>query len=382
MNALNWDLNMSRNRRASIWIKILVVIALVAVAALVGLRMLRPVVAVDAAWVDTAVNAIPGTVTVRSHQTTEVKGEVGGRVLESHLEIGDRVKEGEVLVQIDTADLEIEITKLRNDIEATNRRIEIGSQTIYTLIDAEERYEGAVRAHQRGSLSSADLGKQQRAVQQIKDKIALEELRNQEQLKGLENQLSVRERQLEKMTIRAPIDCIIADVFAFRGDLIGGGAAIARIISPVKLVEARINQEDMAGLKVGQRSSVRFIGYGTKLYNAEVVKILPVADETTQRYIIHLDVDVDPDLLIPGITGEVSIVIDQHENAVVIPRRSLIGEEVYLVVDGVIEVRKVVSGFVGLNKVEIVSGIEPGERVVIENFDRLRPGDRVRVRDQ
>lgn len=373
---------MSRNRKTPVWIKILVVLAIVAGAAFAFRYFLRPVVSVVAAWVDTAVDAIPGTVTVRSRQDTEIKGEVGGRVLESDLEIGARYAEGDVLVQIDTADLEIEIDKLRKNLEAVARRIEIGSETRYSLIDAEERYEGAVRAHQRGSLSNADLGKQERAVQQIKDKIALEELRNQEQLTSLENTLSVRERQLEKMTIRAPIDCIITDVYAFRGDLIGGAAPIARIISPVKLVEARISQEDMAGLEIGQRSSVRFIGYGSKMYGAQVVKILPVADEETQRYIIHLEVDVDPDLLIPGITGEVSIVIAQRENAVVIPRRSLIGDEVYLLVDGVIEARQVEPGFTALNKVEIVSGLDAGELVVIENFDRLRPGDRVRVDDR
>ena len=141
----------------------------------------------------------------------------------------------------------------------------------------------------------------------------------------------VHERQKEKMTIRAPIDCIIADVYAFRGDLIGSGGPIAKIISPVKVVEARISQEDMAGLSLGQKSSVRFVGYGDELYRAEVVKILPVADADTQRYVVHLDVEVDPDRLVPGITGEVSIVLGQRENAIVIPRRALIGNEVYIV---------------------------------------------------
>jgi len=372
---------MSGNRRIPIWIKVLVLLALVAGAIFVARLMLRPLVSVQSAWIDTAVDAIPGTVTVRSSQDTQVKSEIGGRVVESYLEIGAKVAEGDILLQIDTADHEIEIARLRKNLEAVNRRIAIGSQIRYSLIDAEEKLAGAERALNRGGLSVAEFEKQQRVVQQIRDRIALEELKNEEQLTSLENSLSVRQREVEKMTIRAPIDCIVADVSAYRGDLIGSGAAIARIISPVKLVEARISQEDMAGLGIGQRSSVRFIGYSSKLYTAEVVKILPVADENTQRYIVHLEVDVDQDLLVPGTTGEVSIVIAQRENAVVIPRRSLIGNEIHLVVDGVIEVRQVEPGFVGLNKVEIVSGLEVGEQVVIENFDRLRLGERVRIRD-
>ncbi|MEZ5276202.1 MAG: efflux RND transporter periplasmic adaptor subunit [Opitutaceae bacterium] len=370
---------MSGNRRSLLWPKILVVLAVVAGAAVFGLRWMRPVVTVDAAWIDTAVDAIPGTVTVRSKQETEIKSEVGGRVVESRLEIGDRVAAGDLLVQIDSADVEIEIERLKAEIQGIKRQIEIGSQIRYDLIDAKERLEGAERNFARGSLSEAELAKQQRVVQQIEDRIALEELRNEQQLAATDNALKTRERQLEKMSVYAPIDCIIADVFAYPGDLIGGGAPIARIISPVKLVEARISQEDMAGLSIGQKASVRLIGEGSKVYDAKVVKILPVADAETQRYIINLEVDVDPDRLVPGVTGEASIVIARRENAVIIPRRALIGKEVYVVKDGVIDVRTVEPGFVSLNKVEIRSGLSEGESVVTEDFDRLQDGDRVRI---
>lgn len=371
---------MSANPRSRLWLKILIVLAVLAGGLFLFLRWLRPVVPVDAAWVDTAVNAIPGTVTVRSRQETEIKSEVGGRVVESRLEIGDRVSEGDLLVQIDPTDLEIEIERLQAELQGIKRRIEIGSQIRYELIDAKERLEGSQRLFDRGSLSEAELQKQQRIVRQIEDRIALEELRDEQLLAATDNALKTRQRQLEKMSIRAPIDCIITDIFAYRGDLIGGGAPIARIISPVKLVEARISQEDMAGLSLGQRASVRFIGDGFKLHPAEVAKILPVADAETQRYIIHLEVEIDPDLLVPGVTGEASIVIARRENAVVIPRRSLIGSEVFVVNNGVVELRAVEPGFVALNKVEIISGIEEGELVVTENFDRLQNGDRVRTR--
>ena len=366
-------------KKVSFSIKFLIVLAVLIGGFFIGLRFMRPVVAVDPAWVDTAVYAIPGTVTVRAKQETQLKSDVGGRVAETFLEIGRKVSEGEVLVQIDTGDIEIEINRLRNDFDAITRKIEVGSQNRYTLIDAQENLEESERLLKRGRLSEAEFEKKKRAVQQIEDRIALEELQNQQQLDSLENNLMVRERQKGKMTILAPIDCIIADVFAFRGDLIGAGAPIAQIISPVKVVEARISQEDMEGLTVGQKSSVRFLGYGDELYQAEVVKILPVADADTQRYIVHLNVDVDPDLLVPGITGEVSIVIDERENAIVVPRRAVIGNEVYIVKDGVVEVRTVTRGFVGLNKVEILSGVAEGELVVTSNYDRLRSGDRIRI---
>ncbi|RKX35610.1 MAG: hypothetical protein DRP71_02985 [Verrucomicrobia bacterium] len=367
--------------KVSLSIKLLIIPFVLIGGVFMGLQFMRPVVTVDAAWIDVAVDAIPGTVTVRSKQETQLKSDVGGRVAETFLEIGKRVSEGDVLVQIDTGDVEIELNRLKNELDAIERKIEVGSQIRYSLIDAQEKLEGSERLLTRGSLSEAEFEKQKRNVQQIEDRMALEELQNQQQLDKLQNQLMVRERQKGKMTIRAPINCIIADVFAFRGDLIGGGAPIAKIISPVKVVEARISQEDMGGLTVGEQASVRFLGYGDELHSAEVVKILPVADADTQRYVVHLGVEVEPDRLVPGITGEVSIVLDQRENAIVIPRRALIGNEVYIVDDGVVEVRAVTRGFVGLNKVEILEGVTEGEWVVTSNLDRLRSGDRVRIRE-
>ena len=367
--------------KVSFSIKLLIIPIVLIGGVFVGLRFLRPVVPVYAAWIDVAVNAIPGTVTVRSKQETQLKSDVGGRVAETFLEIGKKVREGDVLVRIDTGDIEIELDRLKSELEAIKRKIEVGSQIRYSLIDAQEKLEDSERLFTQGRLSEAEFEKQERNVQQIEDRLALEDLQNQQQLDQLQNQLMVRERQKGKMTIRAPIDCIIAEVYAFRGDLIGSGGPIAKIISPVKVVEARISQEDMGGLTVGQKSSVRFLGYGDELYNAEVVKILPVADAETQRYVVHLGVEVDPDRLVPGITGEVTIVLDQREDAVVIPRRALIGNEVYIVNDGMVEVRTVTRGLVGLNRVEILEGLAEGEQVVTSNFDRLRSGDRVRIRE-
>jgi hypothetical protein len=86
---------------------------------------------------------------------------------------------------------------------------------------------------------------------------------------------------------------------------------------------------------------------------------------------------MDPKLLVPGITGEVNIVVAARDKAVVIPRRALLGRNVFVVKDGRVEVRTVEVGFTSLNSVEIVRGVEEGEQVIVEDLDRFRSGDRV-----
>ncbi|MBI2496382.1 MAG: HlyD family efflux transporter periplasmic adaptor subunit [Opitutae bacterium] len=164
------------------------------------------------------------------------------------------------------------------------------------------------------------------------------------------------------------------------GDLIDRNAPIATIIAVGRTIEAKISEENFAAIKLGQKASVRFLTFGADQYNAVISKILPAADPATQRYTVFLDLFLpERRVLLPGLTGEVSIIIAERPDAVIIPRRALIGEYVYVVAGGKVEQRKVVKGYDGLNQVEIASGLALGEMVIVEQLDRFREGDRVRT---
>src|SRR5690606_37334579 len=115
------------------------------------------------------------------------------------------------------------------------------------------------------------------------------------------------------------------------------------------------------------------------LYPARVDKILPTADPDTQRYSVFLEVEIDPEILVPGITGDVSIVAGEHQNTLIIPRRALFGNNVFVVTNGRVELRQVQTGFTSLNHVAILDGLSEGELVVVDQLDTFRDGDRVRV---
>ena len=72
-------------------------------------------------------------------------------------------------------------------------------------------------------------------------------------------------------------------------------------------------------------------------------------------------------------------VVDGLSGAVVIPPRALVGEYVYVVSGGKLELRKVVKGYGSMNQVEILTGLKEGEVVVVEQQDRYHEGERVRT---
>lgn len=358
--------------------KVGVLVAVVFVAAAGYIYLSRPTALVAEVASGRAVKAVPGSVTVTAEFEMELKSEVGGRVVKSELDPGNPVMAGEVLCQLDTGDLKLEIERITNEYETAKKRIAVGSSIALELANARDDLVNFEQLYRSGNFPESELVKKRRGVQQIEQRYELEKVNNAQLLEGFENTLRVKKRQLEKMTIVAPFDGVVSMVYARPGDLIGSNSSIATLISTSRTVEAKISEENFADLKVGQSASVRFLPYGAWLYDATLVKILPTADPATQRYIVHLEVDIEPEKLVPGITGEVTIVVGQREAKAKIPRRALFGNYVYVVEDGEVRLREVETGYVSMTTVEVLKGLSEGEQVVVDQLDRFREGDRVR----
>jgi RND family efflux transporter MFP subunit len=358
-----------------------ILIAAVAVVVLVFAiwSLTKPTARVSAITKGRAVQAVPGSVTVQAEFQMELKSEIGGRVLKSELDPGQKAPAGSVLVQIDTGDLELDIQQIEAEYDAAKRKIAVGSAIKLELENATDALQNFERLTKAGTYPVAELEKQRRLVKQIEQRLALEGVANDQQLATYQNTLKVKKRQLQKMTIKAPFDGVVSNVYARVGDLISAGTPIATLIATNRTVEAKISEENFSGIREGQDTKVRFLGYGDEAYDGKVVKILPTADPETQRYIVHLQVNIDPVKLVPGLTGEVNIIVGQRDAQALCPRRAIFDNKVYVVKDGRVELRKVELGYVSLNIAEVVKGLTAGDLVIVEDLDKFRDGDRVRT---
>jgi len=345
--------------------------------------LMRPVAVVAPVTSGRAINAVPGSVEVKAEYIMELRSEVGGRIRSSELDPGKKVFKGDVLVQIDTGDIDLEITRIKSELSAAKRKVEVGSTLKADVLNMRDKVAIYERMTKGGSYSESDMEQLRRSLLQMEQKMELDEVNMKLDLDIKENGLSTKLREKEKMTIIAPTDGVIATVNlnARAGDLIGKEMPIATLISSSRTIEAKVSEENFAGIKVGQKASVRFLGYGTQLYSASVVKVLPTANAETQRYIVHLSVDLPVDKLVPGLTGEVSIILGERDSPAIIPRRALRGNEVFVVNGSKVELRKVQWGYPpSLSQVDIAEGLKKDERVIVEDLDRFQAGDRVRVK--
>ena len=341
----------------------------------------RNVALVAAATKGRAVNSVPGTVVIRAEYEQPLVSEVAGRVIEKdfNLELGKQVKKGDILCRIETTDMEIDIEHIESEQDAAKRRVEVGSLIELERQTAREALDQFERMHKLGSVSESDIAKHRRAYKAIEVRVENERITNQAGLDAYRNSLKVKRRIVEKMTIKAQFDGVVSAVFVHPGALIDEKSSLATLITISRAVEAKVSQENFAGIALGQKAIVRFLGHENDIFDATTVKILPTAEAETQRYIVHLDVNTKgrSDLLVPGLTGEVSIVVGERDAHALVPRRAVFGSSVYVVAEGRVIRRKVELGYVSLNIVEVTKGLQTGDLVVVEDIDKFRDGDRV-----
>jgi RND family efflux transporter MFP subunit len=362
--------------------RIIAIAVVIAAVAYVYAIALRPVATVMQVVRGRAVNSVPGSVEVKAEAVLAIKSEVGGRIVSSSLNAGRSVSKDEVLLELDTGDIDIEIERIGNDLVAARRRFEVGSTLRAEVENKRESLAEMERAVKAGAKPLADFEKEQRLYNQLVQRMELDEVNLRLALENYENSLRAKEREKAKMTIVAPFDGVISEIHIAGkpGELIGRDFALATLISKSRVVEAKISEENFAELDVGQHAGVSFLSYGPQQYKATLSKKLPTANAETQRYTVQLDVDIPEDKLVPGLTGEVVIVIGQRDNQMIIPRRALRGNQVLAVEGGQVVLRTVQPGYMALNEVEIRGGLEPGEQVIVEELDTFRPGQRVRAK--
>ncbi len=204
-------------------------------------------------------------------------------VKDYHLESGMKVKEGDILVQLDTGDIDIEIQQAKNTLESSKAKIgrRIGHEV--RPGDRPSPTSPTPRAlFKMGQISDSDYQKGRRAVDHDRAAAADGERAEQgepgprpDDTRGEGARQGEDDDHARRSTARFP-SCL-----AHPGDLIDPGSPIVALITTAREVQAKISEEDFADIREGQPVSAIFLPYHEWVYNGTVKKILPTADPET-----------------------------------------------------------------------------------------------------
>ncbi|WOO42042.1 efflux RND transporter periplasmic adaptor subunit [Rubellicoccus peritrichatus] len=361
-------------------IKILIPIAIIAVAVYILINSAQKEAMVEPVRLDLAIDAVSGNVSIFSATELILKSEAKGRVTETIAPPNSgpvSVSEGDIIIQLDTTDTEREIELVQIKLDAAERRLASGSAFDATIADAEAKLEVEEELAANDQFPEADLNKSRRAVASLQLQREQEKIVREELIEVLKNDLARLEDRLSRLSIISPIDGFVTEILAPVGDLVFDGHSVAKVISKERIVEVSLSEEDFSGIEVGQLVTVRLLSQGNQLFIGKVETILAEANPQTRRRSIYVSLDAPNDTMTPGTTGQASITKAERHSALVVPRRALVGNTVYVVSNGRVIARQVEVGFSGIHLAEVISGIKEGDMVIVETPHLFRDGDQV-----
>jgi len=269
-----------------------------------------------------------------------------GRIVETCRCEGSSVPEGTLLFRLDDAEIRARL----NELEAR-------------LVFAEKEF---IRAE---DLLDRRVGTREEYEETFAD------------VSGLRAGVAAMRSQIADLEIRALMAGQVLRIDGEVGEVAELDTALASIGQPRPVrVVAEVNEEDISVVRVGQQALLAANAFSGENLPAEVASITPKGDPVLKTYRVYLALPADTQLFI-GMSIDVDIITALHEDAVLVPAESLIDGAVQIVdAEGVVEIRPIESGIAGAERVEVLSGVVEGERVVSPAVDGLEPGEKVLVR--
>jgi RND family efflux transporter MFP subunit len=323
--------------------------------------------------------SIFGIGTVEARYTYKIGPTVAGRVKQLDVHVGDRVKAGQSLGEMDPVDLE---ERIRAQDAALKRSEAALRESIARQSFAQtqaRRYEQLFATRS----TSEELLITKRQELQIAD-AALSGAR--QELARLSSERDALIAQKRNLKLVAPVDGLVVARDADPGTTVVAGQAVVEVIDPRSLwINARFDQINASGLAQGLPARIALRSRTGASLDGRVLRTEPVADAVTEETLAKVLFANPPDPLPPiGELAEVTIALPALATAPVIPNAAIRREAgktgVWKIVDGDAQFVTVRLGAADLDgHVQILEGVEEGERVVVYSERALTKQSRIHV---
>jgi len=331
--------------------------------------------------VGTIRDTVSGNVQVLANKTYNIKSQIQGVVsfaAVSPLGKPIFVEQNQSIFQFEITDLNRSLKQALIAKEHLLQRIEKGSSIALQLEIEEEDLKSLTILYKSDKIPLVDLNRKRNLVNRLRTQFEHEKVSHNEAILNHNLNIESLESRINKMTIKSPIKGQLISSHAGNGDMIFPGHHLAVIISNDRLIEASLNEEDFSDIKEGLPAGVTLFSLGKIIYEANVSRISSTVNPSTGRRIAYLEIKDKSVPLPPGSSGRVEIIKSIREDRLLLPRKALIGNSVFIVKDGRAKIKDVKIGAQNLEMVEIKDGLNTDDIIVIETPHTLHDGERVK----
>lgn len=296
-----------------------------------------------------------------------VRAEVAGAVLSTSVDVGQTVRQGQVVARIDDLAIRDGYESAQSAVRAADGAAQVARRNVQrmeTLVG-----EGAVA---------------ERAVEDAR----MAALAAERQLADARAALAQAEKLLSKTVLRAPISGVVAERSANAGDVVQPGMALLMVVDPSSMqLEASVPSEQLASVRVGAPVEFRVNGYAQS-FSGTVDRVSPVADPVTRQVRVFISIPNAQNRLVGGLFAEGRIQAETRAGltAPASAVQMVAGgaddrAEALRIRGGVVELVEVVVGLrdVRSETIEIASGVAAGDTLLIGAARTVMPGTPVVV---
>ena len=334
----------------------------------------------------TAFAAVYGTVRIESAFVVHIRAQNSGFIqLAEEFSagrgaVGKSVTKGQVLASIADETTARQLKQARTDLQAATERAKLPLPSEELLKAAEDNLHRLEQVVASGNVPAVEYEKAKSEVNRLRGALENERIERDRNLQALDETRKKLEAQMRNSEIRAPMDGLLTAVSTIDGELVAEGNQLFTVSSRKTYVRGEVNEEDVGEVKPGMKAKVQLYAYRTQLFTARVSTIQPAADPETQRYTVILEMEKPPDNLMAGMTGEMNIITGTHENALLVPTRALLVDQIWIVKAGTVRKRTVKTGYRTLDFTEATNGLSEGDHVIVSNQDKMQVGKFVKER--
>ena len=307
----------------------------------------------------------------------DLYSKIAGRLEELGKDVGDKVGKGEVLARIDDREIEARLNQAKAELAVAKAELK---KAMADLHKAKKDKDRALRLYERGVESEYLFDQADTAY---KSALASHELAESNVWK-MEAYLEQARILMDEATIESPIEGVVAQRYVDAGDMISLTTAILKIVNVDTVdVVVSVPEVKISSIKVGSPVNIKVDAYPSESFTGKVARISPWVDLHTRTSKVEVSIENPKHYLKPGMFARVTIELQHRRDVPLIPKDAVLligGDSAVFVVDGdVARLRKVRTGLERGNLVEVVEGIERGQRIIVRGQSVASDGKRVEV---
>ena len=317
-----------------------------------------------------------------ANRSVSLAPKISGRVERVLVHVGDRVKNGQMIAQLDSREIEEQVKEAEASLKVFEATLK-GKQA--ELSDLNRKLERARHLYESKFISRQELD----TLDSERTAAAAQVELARAQIVQMKARLAHDKLQRSASQLKAPFSGYIEKRLVDPGAMVNEGTPIAGLvdIDRVKVI-IPIVEKDYPRISIGQEAAVAFDAYPGRKFRGKVARLTPVLNQETRTGEVEIEVDNSDGQLKPGMFARVEIVVNHRRDVLFVPAGALVktsaGHGVFRVVPGrsknpKVELLPVELGATRDGRAEIRGALKAGNQVVTLGSSLLKDGQIIRI---